>query len=161
VFVRLAGLADRERENAIRACAALTGMILPGLDVRSEIEAVVAQGLGDIVLVYPGAVLAGFAVCHCGAGTEAGPDVCLVKFGGVRPSPDAGVDFDRLLAACEALAAEYGLRHLTVGMNMGRTRAYRQLRAAGYRTQRLGVAMETQPIRTYNRPDVYVIDDWR
>ena len=46
-------------------------------------------------------------------------------------------------------------------MNMGRTRAYRQLRAAGYRTQRLGVAMETQPIRTYNRPDVYVIDDWR
>jgi len=66
-------LSDGEREAARKAIRALTDAVFPGLDLERELRAVHGQSLGDTVLLHEGGGLAGFAVCHCGAGTEAAP----------------------------------------------------------------------------------------
>lgn len=152
--------ADRQ-ETQLHLCRALTGAIYEGLDVSGEIRAIATQRLGDTVLLWDDARLAGLAACHCGPGTEAGDNECYVKFGAVRPGPDAAENFDRLLDACEALAAARGLSRLTAGVNVGRPEAYRQMMARGFRTDWTGVTMHRPDEPGYNRPGVYLIDDWR
>lgn len=152
---------ERERDGWLGACRELTDAIYGGLDVTGEIRAVQAQGLGETVLVGGGDRLDGFAVCHCGPGTEAGSGTCFVKFGAARPGLGAGEAFERLLDACEGLAAERGLSRLVAGVNTGRREAYRALLARGFRADLVGVAMERPDDPGYNRPDVYAIDDWR
>jgi hypothetical protein len=46
-------------------------------------------------------------------------------------------------------------------MNTARREAYRALLSRGYRVDFVGVAMQRPDEPGYNRPDVYVIDDWR
>jgi hypothetical protein len=84
-----------------------------------------------------------------------------VKFGAIRPGADAGENFERLLKACEAFAAAEGMRVLIAGTNMGRHKAYRALLARGFRIEIQGVTMHRPNEPGYNRPDAYVIDDWR
>ena len=87
----------------------LTDAVFRGLDLEREIIAVATQGIGD-TLVLPGDEgLDGVAVCHCGAGSEAGSDTCYVKVAAVRPGADAADRFERLLHACEAFAASSAL----------------------------------------------------
>jgi hypothetical protein len=143
------------------ACRQVTDAIYEGLDVGLEVRAVAHQGLGDTVLLWDDGRLVGLAVCHCGPGTEAGSGACYVKFGAVRLSPTAGQDFDRLLDACEEMAAEKGLSRLAAGVNTARHEAYRQMLERGFRTDLQGVAMHRPNEPGYNRPGVYVIDDWR
>src|SRR5918997_2914267 len=152
---------EREREGYLRACRELTGAIYPGLDLSGEIRAVEAQRLGETVLVGQGERLDGFAVCHCGPGTEAGSGTCFVKFGAARPGPDAGAAFERLLDACEGLAATRGLGRLVAGVNTARQEAYRRMLERDFRADLVGVAMERPDEPGYNRADVYVMDDWR
>ncbi len=64
---------------------ALTDEVFGGLDLGREIAAVTDYGLGDTVLLRDDGTLDGMAVCHCGAGSEAGSDTCYVKFAAVRP----------------------------------------------------------------------------
>lgn len=154
-------LSATDQTAALAACAGVCAEIHPGLDLGREIRAVAAQGLGDTVLLHDDAGLVGFAVCHCGAATEAGPETCYVKFAAVVSGAHAEQRLDRLVEACDALARAHGATRLIAGVNLGRTRAYQRLRQSGFRTQRLGVAMETLPERGYNRPDVFVLDDWR
>jgi predicted N-acetyltransferase YhbS len=154
-------LPERERASCLEACRALTGAIYPGLDVEREIRAAAEQGLGETVLLQKGGRLAVLAVCHCGPGTEAGSDTLYVKFGAAHPGPGAGDRFDSLLAACEALAASRGLKQVIAGVNMARHDAYRRMLARGFRTLMQGVAMQRPNEPGYNRPDAYVIDDWR
>lgn len=116
------------------------------------------QRLGDTVLLPDGAA---FAVCHCGAGSEAGSGNCYVKFAAVRPGPAAAANFERLLRACEALASERGLSHLKAGVNTARHHAYRSALALAFRTDSLALAMQRPNEPGYNRPDVYALDDWR
>jgi hypothetical protein len=142
-------------------CRQLTDAICEGLDVGHEIRAVTDQKLGDTVLLWDEDKLAGFAVCHSGAGTEAGSGTCYIKFGATRPGADAEHLFNRLLDACEELASSQNLSRLTAGVNTGRHEAYNQLLARGFRTELLGVAMQKPNESGYNRPGVYVIDDWR
>ena len=149
-----------ERAGVLAACAAVTDAIFPGLDVAVEIRSVEEQGLGDTVLLREGSGLGGLAVCHCGAG-EAGGGACYVKFGAVAPGARAGERFERLLDACEALAAERGLQTIIAGVNMARHDAYRRLLARGYRTRFQGVVMQRPNEPGYCRPDVYAIDDLR
>jgi hypothetical protein len=139
----------------------VTDAIYEGLDVGSEVRAVAHQGLGDTVLLWDDGRLAGLAICHCGPGTEAGSGTCYVKFGAVRLSPTGGQDFDRLLDACEEMAAEKGLSRLAAGVNTARHEAYRQMLERGFRTDLQGVAMQRPNEPGYNRPGVYLIDDWR
>ena len=159
--VMYAELSAAERPDYLSACRALTDAVYAGLDLEREIVATHVQGLGDTVLLPGEAGLDGLAVCHCGPGSEAGADVCFVKFGAVRPGPQAGDRFERLLDACEQLAAERGLGRLDAGMNLGRQDAYQRMAARGFRTGLQGVTMHRPNEPGYSHPDAYVIDDWR
>jgi GNAT superfamily N-acetyltransferase len=149
-----------ERGTPLAAIRGLTDAVFPGLDLEREIVACDAQRLGDTVLVHDDTGLAGAAICHCGAGSEAGSGDCFVKFGAVRPG-DGGA-FERLLDACEAFAAAAGLERIVAGVNTGRLDAYRRLLQRGFRTHRLGLSMRLRPDGPdYDGPDQYVIDDLR
>jgi GNAT superfamily N-acetyltransferase len=150
-----------EREAVLAECAALTDAILAGLDVGREIDAVQAQALGDTLLLREAGVLRGFAVCHVGAGTEAGSGVCYVKFAAVESGPGAAERFARLLDLCERLAAQRGAVQLVAGINTGRAPAYRAWLAHGFRPYAQGVAMQRPDAPGFNRPDAWVVDDWR
>jgi GNAT superfamily N-acetyltransferase len=154
-------LSDAGREDVIGQSRALTDAILPGLDLERELRVVTEQQIGDVVLVHEGGALTGFAVCHAGAGSEALPGTCYVKFAAARPGPRAPQRLDALIVACERFAASHGLARLEAGVNLARQDAYRLLTAHGYRTFVQGVAMQRPNEAGFNRPDVFVLDDWR
>ena len=79
----------------------------------------------------------------------------------MRSGPDAEARFTRLLTACEALAVERGVPRLVAGVNTARREAYRAMLACGFRTDVQGLAMDRPDEAGYNRPGVYIIDDWR
>jgi len=145
-----------DKKKTLRECAALTHSIWPGLDLEREIRALDEQGIGETLLIE-----GGFAVCHIGSGSEAGSGSVYVKFGAVRPGADAPQNFARLVSACEALALERGARTLVAGVNTARHAAYRAMLERGFRTQLQGVAMPRPNRPGYNRPECFVIDDWR
>lgn len=155
--VSYAGLGDENKHAARKECTALTESVFSGLDVSHEIGSVDRQALGDTLLLWNGVRLEGFAVCHCGAGTEAGEGACYVKFGAAR-SVDA---LKVLLDAAEALARTRGLGRLIAGVNSGRRAAYGQLLARGFRAISHSVAMQRLGAASYDGADVLVIDDWR
>ena len=156
-----ADVPSHARAAVLAACSSLTDAIYPGLDVGSEMDALARQQLGETVFVHDGNQLAAFAVCHMGAGSEAGGGAAYIKFGAVRPGPAAAQHFDDLLAACEALASARGLERLVAGVNCARHDAHRMLLARGFRTVLEGIAMQRPDAPGYNRPDCFVIDDWR
>ena len=158
---RYSELSDSEQRACLDACHDLTDRIYPGLHVEHEIAAVASQRLGDTILLWDGSRPIGFAVCHAGPGTEAGSDVCYVKFGAVRPGPAAAETFERLVDACDAFARAHGLSRLVAGVNTGRYDAYRRLLARGFRADFVGVAMHRDNEPGYNTPETYLIDDWR
>jgi GNAT superfamily N-acetyltransferase len=160
-WTTLSALLSDERAKALAGCRAITDEIFAGLDVSGEIRAVVEQGVGDIVLAYEGDALGGFAVCHAGAGSEAGTRVAYAKFAAARPGPGAAARFESLLAACEAYAQGRGLPRLVAGVNAAREDAHRILEARGYEAMMEGVAMQRPDAPGFNRPDCYVVDDWR
>lgn len=160
-WTRFSDVAASHRNATLRACRELTGEIFDGLDVSREIDAVAAQKLGDTVLLWGNAGLAGLAVCHIGPGTEAGSGNCYVKFGASRPGATAARDFARLLEACEEIAAARGASRLATGVNAARHEAYRAAMEHGFRTDYQGVAMHRPNDSGYNRPGVYLLDDWR
>jgi ribosomal protein S18 acetylase RimI-like enzyme len=160
-FVKYSALSEASWNEALNASRRLTDCIYEGLDVTSEIRAVKNQSLGETVLLWSGDSLDGFAVCHCGEGSEAGRDTCYIKFAAVRPGPGADKMFEHLLDACEALAVERSLRRIEAGVNLNRNQAYRQMLARGFRTDMQGVAMHRPDSPAYNHPAVFVVDDWR
>ena len=146
----------------VAACARITDATYAGLDVTREIEATVTQKLGDTVLVLgDGGEIDAFAVCHTGAGSEAGTGTCFVKFGAALPGPGAADRFARLLTACEAFAAEEGARAVVAGVNTARRGAYQTLLDRGYRPQMIGVTMHKPDESAYHDTHAWVIDDWR
>jgi GNAT superfamily N-acetyltransferase len=150
-----------DRGQCLDNCRALCQAIYDGLDVSGEIESVEAQSLGDTVLLWDGDRLDGLAICHMGPGSEAGTGTCYVKFGAVRPGPTAGAALERLLDACAELCGSNGALRLLTGVNTARHEAYRILLARGFRTEYQGVTMHRHNEPGYNRPGVYLLDDWR
>jgi GNAT superfamily N-acetyltransferase len=151
-----------DQSHLLSACRELTGAIFEGLDLQREIRAVADQMLGENILVFDGSHLAAFAVCHSGAGSEAGSGVCYVKFAAVRPGPRAAENFTRLLDAVEAYALAARAQKTTAGVNLAHREAFQSLYARGYRSDMQGVAMEAGGAESgYNRARVYVLDDWR
>lgn len=159
--VRLSGVADADLPAVLAAVSELTGDVYPGLDLSREIASVRAQRLGDTLLIDDGAGLAGVAVCHAGAGTEARSGECYIKFGAVRPGPGADRRFGQLIDACHGLAAERGASVLAAGANAGRERAWRELASRGFRAGLQGVTMHRPNEAGYSTTDAFVIDDWR
>jgi GNAT superfamily N-acetyltransferase len=155
------GLSVNEKRACLEACRELTSSIYEGLDVEREILAVDHQHLGDTVLLWNGSQIVGLAVCHAGRGTEAGSGKCYIKFGCVRGGPGAAREFRRLVNACREFGASRNAALLTAGVNLGRLEAYREMLRAGFRTTTQGVAMQRDADPGYNRPDVFLIDDWR
>jgi GNAT superfamily N-acetyltransferase len=159
---RFAETKPADRESLIAACREVTDAIFEGLDVQREIRAVAEQNLGDTILVWDSSRLAGFAVCHAGAGTEAGSGVCYAKFAAVRPGPRSEENFARLLRGIEVFAASLHAPRVTADVNVARRQAFRAMLGNGFRPERQGVAMETGNASSgYNRPGVYILDDWR
>jgi hypothetical protein len=165
-------------EYLLKGCRGLTTAIYDGLDLRVEIMSVIKQKLGDIVLIWDpdstnnitsnnGRDIAGFAICHCGKGSEAGSDTCYIKFAAVRPPTSdndalfAANNFDRLIDACTTFASQQGLSRLVAGANTSRRQAYGKILSKGFRIDMLGVVMQNGVDVGYNRPDAYIIDDWR
>ena len=139
----------------------VTDLVFPGLDVGREVVAVDELQLGDTLLVRREGTLEGIAVCHRGAGSEAGSDTCYVKFAAVRPGPSAGARFEQLLAACETYAVESRVSRLVAGVDTGRTEAYRRLLARGFRAQQTGLAMWLRRDGAHFGTPDYVIGDLR
>jgi GNAT superfamily N-acetyltransferase len=161
---------QQEQAKYLSVCRRLTNTIYNGLDLSIEILSADKQQLGDTVLLWKehdnnnddiNITPIGLAVCHFGPGSEAGSNTCYIKFGAVKPGPDAGNDFERLLDACEALAAEKEMTHLIAGVNTSRYNAYRKMLSKGFRSDKTGIVMQRNNESGYNRPDVYAIDDWR
>ena len=160
-WARFSDLTAGDKELCVQACRKLTNSIFEGLDVQREIRAVDAQRLGDTVLTWGGGELTGFAVCHAGAGTEAGSEKCYVKFGAVRSGPNAAHEFHRLLDACRDFARSRAAKTMSAGMNLSRLDAYQEMLDMGFRAVSQGVVMEQNGAPGYNRPEVFLIDDWR
>ncbi len=156
-----AALGGGARDAALAGCREVAESLYEGLDLASEILATDAQKLGDTLLLADGGRLEGFAVCHVGAGTEAGSGICYVKFGAVRTGPRAEQSFARLLDACESFASSRGAARLLAGVNLARERAYRELCRRGFRAEIVGVAMQSRNEPAFNRPEVLAVDDWR
>ena len=154
-------VAPADHTGVLGQCQELTSAIHDGLDLGREIGAVAAQQLGETVLVWDGARLGAFGICHLGADTEAGSGGCYVKFGAARPGPGVRDRFDRLLGACIGLASARGLTRVDAGVSLGRDEAYRAMRRAGFQTQIQGVCMHRPNEPGYHRAGVYAIDDWR
>ena len=158
--VHLTELDKGARDEAIAACARLTGKIEKGLDLSDEIRMLLKQKTGEVVLTYTRNALDGFAICLNGPDSEGGQKICYIKFAATRSGPGAGERFDALLEACDAFALSRGAS-IEAGMNLSHEDAYRRMRAHGYRAFAQGVAMQrpNQPGR--HRADVYAIEDWR
>lgn len=156
------GLSESQKQSALAECRQLTESLYEGLDVTREILSIDAQNLGDTILIQNSSALAAFAVCHWGAGSEAGSNVLYVKFAVSRAGKESERHFQELLIACEALAAGRKLSQMLAGANMARSRAYHAILSFGFRlTPIIGVAMQKPNEPGYNREDVFLIDDWR
>ncbi|HXS42920.1 MAG TPA: GNAT family N-acetyltransferase [Stellaceae bacterium] len=150
-----------DRQDLLRQCAALTGSIYEGLDLTREIELVSHQNRGDTILLTENSRIVGLAICHHGAGSEAGSGGAYVKFAAVRSGPEAPRRLERLLAACSDFAHRRGAKDLSAGICLGRMEAYRLLLGLGFRSMAQGVAMHRPWIEAYDRPDIFALDDWR
>ena len=151
-----------EKKALLDAARRVAGSIYPGLDLELDIRATDEQRLGDTVLLRSAAgELDGFAVCHVGEETEAGPGAAYVKFGAVAAGGGGRRGFDRLLDAVERFAADRGVERVEAGMNMARDKAFRALRERGYRVGFQGVAMHRPNDPGYSKPGIFAIDDWR
>lgn len=104
---------QQKQTKFLNVCRRLTNTIYNGLDLSIEILSVYKQELGDTILLWQkhendndniNIIPTGLAVCHVGPGSEAGSNKCYIKFGAVKPGPDAGNNFERLLDACEAFS---------------------------------------------------------
>ncbi len=153
--------AGADRAAIVAACRELTESVFAGLDLSREIEAVVEHGLGDTILLFEDAALAGFAVCHTGAGSEGGSQACYIKFALVRSGGDAAGRLRRLVAACEDFARARGVGQIVAGVSTGRHDAYRTMVELGFRMQLAGVTMHRPHAPGYDRPDVFALEDWR
>ena len=160
-WTRFSALSGPEKLACLEACRELTSSIYDGLDLEREILAVDNQHLGDTLLTWNLSQLVGLAVCHAGRGTEAGSGKCYIKFACVRGGPSAPREFRRLLNACREFGLSAGAATLIAGMNLARLDAYREMLGAGFRATTQGVVMERNAEPGYNRPDVFLIDDWR
>ncbi|MGD1714018.1 hypothetical protein [Dapis sp. BLCC M172] len=159
--IRYSQISPEQQKEYLLASQELTNNIYPGLDLQSEILAVANQRLGDTLFLWENGNLEGFAICHYGAYTEAGSDTCYIKFGAVNSGKKETERFGKLLNECENFSNIMGMSKLVVGVNTSRQQAYIQILNMGFKIETLGVAMHNPNEPGYNRPDIYIIDDYR
>jgi hypothetical protein len=148
-------------DQVIDWCGRITDETYPGLDIAREIRATATQKLGDTVLTFGDGEIDGFAVCHTGAGSEAGSGTCYVKFAAALPGPGAARRFNRLVVACEAFAVRSGAGTVVAGVNTARRGAHQALLAHGYKPEMIGVTMHRPDESAYHHTSAWILDDWR
>ncbi len=155
-------LSPERRREAEEASWELTHEVFEGLDLRGEIRTATARNLGDTLLIWDASGrLAAFAVCHWGPASEAGEGCVYIKFGAVRPGPEAAEHFAALLDAAGALARSVGMANILAGVNTAREEAYRQMLARGFRSRMHLILMHRPNEPGYSRSGLFVLDDWR
>jgi GNAT superfamily N-acetyltransferase len=148
---RFSEISKHKREQVLDKCSFLTNSVYDGLDLKHEIIAVSNQNLGDTILLYSNNYnnttnkddnnsLVGLAVCHCGAGSEAGSGVCYIKFGIVLSHDYSEENFKNLLNATSSLAKDRQLSRIVAGVNTERNEAYRAMVEYGFRAEMQGIA---------------------
>ena len=157
----LSRLSPDGQAEALSAFRELADSVFSGLDVTGEVLSVGEQGTGETVFSREDSSVAGLAVCHTGAGSEAGSGRASVKFAAVRPGAGGASRLRRLLEGVEAWAASAGAGVVVAGTGSGRVGAWETLRGAGYRPFLQGVSMHRDRHPGYDREDVFVLDDWR
>ncbi len=120
--IRFSEIQKDVKSLILQDCKYLTNGIFPGLDLQKEILAVDGQKLGDTILLYDptGSKLIGIAICHYGKGTEAGSNVCYIKFAAISTNNNSHSNFIRMLNSVELMALEKGIFKITAGSNMER-----------------------------------------
>jgi GNAT superfamily N-acetyltransferase len=154
-------LDEAGRRAALGSIRSLTDSVFPGLDVCAEVDDLARHAIGETLLLSSGGELDAMALCHHGTESEASDGQMFVKFAAARGGRKGARRFRDLLAACEALAARRGAALLVAGTSSGRSEAYDAMHAAGFRTIMNGIAMMRPVTDGYNRPGIFVIDDWR
>lgn len=161
-FTRYSELSKPQKAIVVTECKSLTNDVYPGLDLRKEITSVDQQKIGDTILLRGHSEeLVGFAVCHIGAGSEAGSGNCYVKFAAVRRGDNSPHLFNELLDAFDDYASSQSISRIVAGVNTARHGAYKIMIERGFRTDMQGVTMHRPNEPGYNIPDNYLIDDWR
>ncbi len=79
----------------------------------------------------------------------------------MRPGAQAGEQFEQLLDLCEAFGATQKMLRLLAGVNTSRDEAYTRMVARRFRTEITGLVMHKPNEPGYNRPGIFVLDDWR
>jgi GNAT superfamily N-acetyltransferase len=158
---RFSRLDPSERKAVLASIRELTGSVFPALELGGEIEIVADLKIGETLVLGAADRPEALAICHFGPRSEASEGQLYVKFAAVGARKDAETHFAALLEACEQLAAELGARRIVAGTNRARARAYRMMRAGGYRTVMNGVAMMRPDSVGYNTDERLVADDWR
>ena len=77
------------------------------------------------------------------------------------PGDNTQIYIDSLLHACETFAKEQQMCRLIAGVNTARHDAYQTMISLGFRTKDQGIVMDNPNEFRYNKPDIYLIDDWR
>jgi ribosomal protein S18 acetylase RimI-like enzyme len=169
---RFSEIPMHKQGQTLDKCRLLTNSVYNGLDLKHEIVSVNYQNRGDTILLYKNnnnntadkddnKSLTGLAVCHCGAGSEAGSGICYIKFGIVKSDSNSQENFRILLNATSLLAKDRHMSKIVAGVNTERSEAYRLIVAHGFKVEMQGIAMHRPNESGYNHPDVYLIDDWR
>lgn len=158
---KYSALKEDDRTRCLKACRELTGEIYAGLDLSKEIQLVDLKKLGDTILLWEESNLEGFAICHCGENTEAGKDICQLRFAVVRSGRKAEEWFEKLIRECSDFAAVRGLSILACGVSTESDRAYQKILSLGFQIDRLGVAMHKPNQPAYYRSSIWAIGDWR
>jgi GNAT superfamily N-acetyltransferase len=158
------------RQEVLSECREITESIYAGLDLSKEIEVAEKLSIGETVLLRKNSKLEAFAICHYGPGSETETDVLYIKFAAAASAPDdLHIDsteekdeiFRALLAKCSILAQRKNLNMIFFGVNTARQEAYKVVLEEGFKIDSLSIAMQSPNRPIYNRPGVYVIDDWR
>jgi GNAT superfamily N-acetyltransferase len=159
--ILFSSIATSNQAHWLAACRTLTTEVRNGLDVTTEIRTAHINGHGDSVFLVEASQVRAMALCEYGVRSPAGAGTCLIRFAAVRPDLHAERWFGRLIAACDRLAADQGLKQIAACVNASRSAAYRQLLAMGFRAQRNVVTMHRPNEDAFDQSAEFVLEDFR
>jgi GNAT superfamily N-acetyltransferase len=131
-WVRLGEADPEERRDWLARCRRSLQSAMAGYDFTREQELTAELGLGDTVVLDSAGAPGAFALYHSAPLVEGRPADELRVLKLYAASPEA---FHRIMTALEAVAAELGLRRVTIRCQTAYRDAYRYLIERGYRVR--------------------------
>ncbi len=151
----------KEQNNILKKCFALTDNIYSGFDLKHEITETTKQKLGETLLLWEKEELIGFAICQFGKGTEGGSNMLYIKCGVIKPSKNAGNNFELLLDMTEDFSQKNKLTTISLGINKANTDELERTLRKGFHVNFEGVIMHLNNNPGLRNSKNYIIDDWR